>query len=90
VLAFFQRFGASLAARGLSVRAITTDGASCYPLAIAAVFGPIPHQICQFHVLRHLTDAVLHAVAKVRKQLTAKLPKLPRGRPSKRLRKLAQ
>jgi hypothetical protein len=90
VLAFFQRFGASLAARGLSVRAITTDGASCYPPAIAAVFGPIPHQICQFHVLRHLTDAVLHAVAKVRKQLAAKLTKLPHGRPSKRLRKLAQ
>lgn len=33
---------------------------------------------------------MLHAVAKVRKQLTAQLPKLPRGRPSKRLRKLAQ
>jgi hypothetical protein len=90
VLAFFQCFGATLAARGLKVRAITTDGASCYPPAIAAVFGPIPHQICQFHILRHLTDAVLHAVAKVRKQLAAKLPKLPRGRPSKRLRKLAQ
>jgi hypothetical protein len=90
VLAFFQRFQAALATRGLSVRAITTDGASCYPPAIAAVFGPIPHQICQFHLLRHLTDAVMHAVAKVRKQLTAQLPKLPRGRPSHRLRKLAQ
>jgi hypothetical protein len=90
VLAFFQRFRAVLDGRGLVVHAITTDGASCYPAAIAAVFGPIPHQICQFHVLGHLTEAVLHAVAKVRKQLAAQLPKLPRGRPSKRLRKRAQ
>jgi DNA repair ATPase RecN len=33
---------------------------------------------------------VLHAVAKVRKHLAATLPKLPRGRTPKRLRKLAQ
>ena len=90
VLAFFQRFRAVLDARDLVVRAITTDGASCYVPAIPAVFGAIPHQVCQFHILRHLTDAVLHAVAKVRKQLTAALPKLPRGRTPKRLRKLAQ
>lgn len=90
VLAFFQRFRGVLDARGLVVRAITTDGASCYVPAIPAVFGAIPHQVCQFHILRHLTDAVLHAVAKVRKQLTAALPKLPRGRTPKRLRKLAQ
>jgi len=90
VLAFFQRFQTALQTRNQPVRAITTDGASCYPPAIAADFGPIPHQICQFHILRHLTDAVLHAVAKVRKQLTATLPKLPRGRTPKRLRKLAQ
>lgn len=90
VLAFFQRFRGVLDARGLVVRAITTDGASCYVPAIPAVFGAIPHPVCQFHILRHLTDAVLHAVAKVRKQLTAALPKLPRGRTPKRLRKLAQ
>jgi hypothetical protein len=92
VLAFFQRFRAVLDARGLVVRAITTDGASCYGPAIPAVFGAIPHQVChaQRHILRHLTDAVLHAVAKVRKQWTARLPKLPRGRMPKRLRKLAQ
>jgi len=90
VLAFFQRFRVALDGRGLTVRAITTDGASCYPPAIAAVFGSIPHQICEFHILRHLTEAVLHAVAKVRKQLAAQLPKLPRGRPSKQLRQLAR
>jgi len=90
VLAFFQRFRAVLEACGLAVRAITTDGASCYLPAIPDVFGPIPHQVCQFHILGHLTEAVLHAVAKVRKQLASQLPKLPHGRTPKRLRKLSQ
>jgi transposase-like protein len=90
ILAFFQHFRAVLDARSLVVRAITTDGASCYLPAIPAVFGDIPHQVCQFHMLRHLTEAVLHAVAKVRKQLAAQQPKLPHGRTPKRLRKLAQ
>jgi hypothetical protein len=90
ILAFFQRFRAMLDARGLAVRAITTDGASCYLPAIPDVFGPIPHQVCQFHILGHLTEAVLHAVAKVRKQLAAQLPKLPHGRTPKRLRKLLE
>jgi hypothetical protein len=90
VLAFFERFGGVLAARNLKVRAITTDGASFYPLAISAVFGEIPHQVCQFHTLRHMTEAILHAVAKVRKQLAAQLPKLPHGRPPKRLASLAR
>ncbi len=90
VLAFFQRFRAVLDARGLVVHAIITDGASCYLPAIPDVFGPIPHQVCQFHILGHLTEAVLHAVAKVRKQLAAQLPRLPHGRTPKRLRQLAQ
>jgi hypothetical protein len=41
-------------------------------------------------MLRHLTEAMLHAVATVRKRLAAQQPKLPRGRMPKRLRKLAQ
>jgi transposase-like protein len=90
ILAFFQRFRAVLDARGLVVRAITTDGASCYLPAIPDVFGPIAHQVCQFHILGHLTEAVLHAVAKVRKQLAAQLPTLPHGRAPNRLRGLVQ
>ncbi len=90
ILAFFQHFRALLDARGLTVQAITTDGASCYLPAIPDVFGLIPHQVCQFHMLGHLTEAVLHAVAKVRKQLAAQLPKLPHGRTPNRLRKLLE
>lgn len=84
VTAFFGRFQAALQARGLSVRGITTDGSDLYPPAIVATFGAIPHQICEFHVLKQITLAVLHAVAKVRKDLTAQKPKLKRGRPSRK------
>jgi len=46
------------------------------------VFGDVPHQVCEFHVIKELTKAVLRAVAKVRKELAATKPKLGRGRPS--------
>ena len=46
-----------------------------------AVFGDVPHQVCSFHVLREVVNAVLSAVAQERKRLTATAPKLPRGRP---------
>ncbi len=84
VTAFFSRFQAVLQARGLRVAGITTDGSDLYPPAIAATFGAVPHQICEFHVLKQITLAVLHAVAKVRKDLTAQKPKLKRGRPSRK------
>ena len=83
VIAFFRAFRAHLERRGLTVHAITTDGSTLYPGAIAQVFGDIPHQICQFHVLADLSKAVLHAVASVRKGLATRQPKLKRGRPTK-------
>lgn len=80
---FLAHFWGLLTRRGLSVVGVTTDGSTLYPEAIRKVFGPVPHQICEFHVLKEITHAVLRAVAKVRKQLAAQSPKLPRGRPSK-------
>ena len=77
------RFQARLAARGLSVRTITTDGSSLYPAAIQEVFGAVPHQICQVHILHDVSRAILQAVARVRKTLAATKPKRPRGRPAK-------
>jgi hypothetical protein len=79
--AFFRRFHAALKARGLVLKGITTDGPALYPEPIAAVFGQVPHQLCTFHVLKEITKSVLSAVAKLRKDLTAGTPKLPRGRP---------
>jgi len=90
LIGFFQRFQAVLAARQLRVRAITTDGARMYPGAIQAVWGAVPHQICEFHVLKDLSLAVLRALAQVRRQLAARRPKLGRGRVAAANRKLFQ
>ncbi|MBV8236206.1 MAG: hypothetical protein JO075_10955 [Acidimicrobiia bacterium] len=60
------------------------------PEPIAAVFGAVPHQVCTFHVLREVVNALLSAVAQERKRLAAGAPKLPRGRPgSKAARRAA-
>ena len=80
---FFAQFKAHLEARGLKVLGVTTDGSSLYPPVIADLFPEAAHQVCQFHVLKEIIQAVLHALAKVRKELKAKQPALPRGRPSK-------
>ena len=90
VEAFFRRFRANLQARGLAVQGITTDGSALYPEPIAAVFGDVPHQVCTFHVLREVVNAVLSAVAQERKRFTATAPKLPRGRPGKAARRAAR
>ena len=86
---FFRRFQSLLKERGLELKGITTDGSALYPVPIVDVFGDVPHQICEFHVLKELTKAVLRAVAKVRKELAAKKPKLLRGRPSSKQAKRA-
>jgi len=69
------------------VKGITTDGSPLYPAPILEVFGPIAHQVCEFHGIAEVTKAVLHAVAKVRKTLKARVPKLRRGRPSTQAQK---
>ncbi len=74
-------------ARGLVLKGITTDGSSLYPDAIATVFGDVPHQLCTFHVLRDITQAVLSAVAQLRKGLAAGAPKVGRGRPASKAAK---
>ena len=86
---FFTRFQEALKTHGLSLQGITTDGSPLYPSPIVKVFGSVRHQVCQFHVLAELNKAVLKAVAKVRRQLKASLPKLGSGRPSKANRRLA-
>ena len=90
IVTFFGRFQVALHARQLTVRGITTDGSPLYPAAIQAVWGEIPHQLCEFHILKDLNQATLRAVAQVRKQLVAQQPKLGRGRPTGEKRQLAQ
>ena len=78
---FFRRFKAILDSRDLKLRGITTDASALYPKPISEVFGDVPHQIFEFHVIAELNKAVLRAVAKVRKAIRAHIPKAPRGRP---------
>jgi len=81
ILLFLARLREQIIARGHTVLGITTDGSSLYPVPISLAFGAIPHQICEFHVLKELTKAVLHVLARLRKRLAVETPKLPRGRP---------
>jgi hypothetical protein len=78
---FLRRFQQALASRGLKLHGVTTDGSDLYPRPISEVFGAVEHQVCRFHILAELNKAVLRAIARVRKQLAAQEPKLPRGRP---------
>jgi hypothetical protein len=78
---FLSRLKQAIALRGGTVRGITTDGSPLYPQPLAELFGDVPHQVCEFHVLKELTKAVLRALAGLRKRLAAQAPKLPRGRP---------
>jgi len=82
IKAFFRRFQAALAQRGRTLHGITTDASPLYPEPIAEIFGDVPHQICEFHILKEITKAVLRAVATIRKKLAAEKPILKRGRPS--------
>ena len=82
VESLFRTFQAAIQRRGLRLRGIATDGSALYPEPISQVFGDVPHQLCEFHVIKELTKGVLHALAKIRKELAATKPKLSRGRPS--------
>jgi Transposase len=82
ITAFLHRFRMALRLRGLTLHGATTDASPLYPEPLREVFGDVPHQICEFHIIKELTKAILRAVAKVRKQLAGhKLP-AQRGRPS--------
>jgi hypothetical protein len=86
---FFRTFQEALQKRNLELRGITTDGSALYPEPISTVFGDVPHQLCEFHVIKELTKAVLRALAKIRKELAATKPKLGRGRPTSPAARLA-
>jgi hypothetical protein len=78
---FLADFKARLDGRGLTVRGITTDGSELYPEPLHELWPDVPHQVCEFHVLKEITKAVLHALATTRGELRDRLPKRPRGRP---------
>jgi hypothetical protein len=79
--AFLRRFATALAQRQLTLLGVTTDGSPLYPEPLRAVFGAVSHQMCEFHLLKELTKAVLRAAAQVRKHLAERMPTVKRGRP---------
>jgi len=81
VRAFLTEFKAQLDQRGLAVRGITTDGSSLYPKALKELWPDARHQRCRFHILQAIVRAVLRALARLRKQFKAAIPKQRRGRP---------
>ena len=48
---FFHRFRMALRLRSLELRGVTTDASPLYPEPLRAVFGPVPHDICEFHII---------------------------------------
>src|SRR5499425_1439760 len=81
IRAFLGRLKTALVARDLTLLGITTDGSSLYPTPLAEVCRGVPHQVCQFHVVKDIVKAVVKAVSSERKRLAAQQPQLPRGRP---------
>jgi hypothetical protein len=82
IAAFFHRFRMALRLRSLKLQGVTTDASPLYPEPLREVFGSVPHQVCEFHVIKELTQAILRAVAQVRKKLAAQMPVGRRGRPA--------
>ena len=83
IRSFLGDFKVQLEKRQLQVRGITTDGSLLYPKPLAELWPGVRHQLCEFHVIKEINKAMLHAVAKLRKELSAGIPKQSRGRPGK-------
>jgi hypothetical protein len=82
ITAFLHRFRMALRLRSLALQGVTTDASPLYPVPLREVFGNVPHQICEFHIIKELTKAILRAVAKVRKNLAERKLTAKRGRPA--------
>jgi hypothetical protein len=81
VRAFPTELQGQLDGRGLSVRGVPTGGPPLYPKVLKELWPEARHQAWEFHVLKEITRAALRALAELRKEMTARIPKQPRGRP---------
>ena len=61
---FLEKFKGQLDKRGRKVFGITTDGSSLYPKVLKELWPDARHQLCQFHVIKEITKAVLHDSAR--------------------------
>ena len=51
---FLADFKARLDVRGLAVRGVTTDGSDLYPEPLKELWPDVPHQVCEFHVIKEI------------------------------------
>ena len=79
-----RRFLQQLRDGGLRPAVVVTDGSGLYPAILAAVWPAAKHQLCVFHVLQDITDKVLQAVRRLRREMARRGKagrKRRRGRP---------
>jgi hypothetical protein len=63
-----RRFLLTLAYWGFRPKVVVTDGSALYPAVLAEVWPKAKHQLCVFHVLQDVTNKVLAAVRRLRRQ----------------------
>ena len=88
ITTFLRRFRKALRSRGLTLKGVTSDASPLYPEPLQKVFPKVPHNICEFHVIKEITKAILRAVAQFRKKLESQKPAAKRGRPTKKDKKI--
>jgi hypothetical protein len=72
---------------GFEPKVVVTDGSNLYPAALQEVWPAARHQLCVFHVLQDVTNKVLDAVRRLRRQQASRGKagrKRRRGRQSER------
>jgi len=71
---------------GFDPKVVVTDGSNLYPAVLAKIWPAAKHQLCVFHVLQDVTQKVLNAVRRLRRQQSRRGNggrKRRRGRPSR-------
>jgi hypothetical protein len=66
--AHMRRFLRMLQYWGFQPKVVVTDGSNLYPAVLAEVWPKAKHQLCVFHVLQDVTNKVLDAVRRLRRQ----------------------
>jgi hypothetical protein len=63
-----RRFLLTLRYWGFQPKVVVTDGSNLYPAVLKEVWPEAKHQLCVFHVLQDVTNKVLDAVKRLRRQ----------------------
>jgi len=78
---------------GFEPKVVVTDGSNLYPAVLKEVWPAARHQLCVFHVLQDVTNKVLDAVRRLRRQQTRRGKagrKRRRGRQSEKQKRRAR